>query len=292
MNKDQYTIKTTLYVIIAGLICIFYGCNFFDNVDPIPSYLIIEDATVRASLDQGGNTDNIKDVWVFFNGRGAGVWELPAKIPFTETGDVDIILLAGIRVNGIAEIARIYPFYDSYQVNQTITQGSEVRLDPVFPYSENTNFSFVETFENRNIFSVDINGNTNPMISRTDDSAAEGTWSALVQLNDSMDVFEVKSQFNYETAQILGSDVYLELDYKGDLPFLVGYAIQGAPAAAAGWKLIVNPSDAWNKIYIELSDELLGSGGETFQIRFGGGLEGDEDRMGSFQIDNVKVVHF
>ena len=64
-----------------------------------------------------------------------------------------------------------------------------------------------------------------------------------------------------------GSSVYLEFRYKSEIPMsigLLGVNLNGT--MASHFFYLVNPSDEWNMIYLELTDEIAVSQFDAYKI--------------------------
>ena len=281
----KYFIYTFLFVSLA----FFQACDTDEN---IPTFIEVNSVSLTTTDLEGANTHNISDVWVFVDGQGIGVWPLPARIPtFPTNGEVEIQFFAGVRVDGISDKARIYPFYAPVIVNEDLLAGETYEYDLTFEYFDITKFDFIEGFESRNIFSEDNDGDPNTFMVRSQLDARTGDYCGYIKLVDTADLIEVTTQFAYPTDDILGGGIYLEMDYRADIPIIVGYIADGQFRVEDINNVIIEKDD-WNKIYLDLSQVLGSTDIETYRIKIASGLVGSGLSEGNIYLDNIKLLHF
>lgn len=279
--------KNILILFLTSLL--FLSC---DNDENIPAYILVDNVSLVSTQDQGAATHNITDVWVFVNGQGQGVWELPAKIPTPALDDdAEILFFAGIRADGISSKARIYPFYEHVTKTSPLVAGGSYTFDLTFNYLDFTEFDFIEDFESRNIFSEDNDGDPDTEIVRSQEDVKSGIYCGLVELVDTANIMDALTQFEYEQPPSTAGGVYLEMDYKGNIPIVIGYKTKGQFTFEDSYVVLVEQEE-WNKIYIDLSPALYEFPIDTYQIKIGTGLEGSELSEGKILLDNIKLLHF
>ena len=90
-----------------------------------------------------------------------------------------------------------------------------------------------------------------------------------------------------------GTPVYLEIQYRNEVPFFIG--LSGRSALLPSYKafpLGLNPSDSWNKVYVNLTDILGAARLDEVRINLGAALpEGHPGGEAYIWIDNIKLVH-
>lgn len=281
--------KFSIYILFAGLLLSFQSCDTDEN---IPAYIVVDSVSLTTTDEQGANTHNISDVWVFVDGQGIGVWPLPARIPtFPTNGEVEIQIFAGVRVDGISDKARMYPFYAPYIFSEDLVAGETYTYSPTFEYFGITKFDFIEGFESRNIFSEENDGDPNTSLVRSQLDARTGDYCGYIRLVDTADLVDVTTQFAYSTEDILGGGIYLELDYRSDIPIIIGYIADGQLRIEDINNIIIEKEE-WNKIYIDLSQVLGAADIETYRVKIASGLAGSGLTEGNIYVDNIKLLHF
>jgi hypothetical protein len=252
----------------------------------VPIYLKIDSVLVSSTLDQGSASHKITDVWVTANGENRGVYPLPAKIPILASGDVRMIVSAGIRDNGISSTRAEYPFYnvDEFTINGT-EGGKTYTRNSVFTYLDGTKFAFKEDFEASNAYS-----NMTRITSGTDANVFEGSAAGKLTLgpNDTVVVAYNTNGFPITGA---GREVYLEVNYKSDAFFEVGLITTKAGLLGNYYKMTISPKEEWNKIYINLSNEAGTILADDYRLYFKIAKLADGTTATTY-LDNIKVVQF
>lgn len=285
----DFAYKMLLFVFVSGCMS---SCSLSDNDQPVPAFMILADPVVITSVNQGAGTHKITDAWVFQNGRIIGVFPLPAKVPVSvaDTGS-DIIILAGIRNNGITGNPVFYPFYKSIETKINPEQGEIFSVPLQFSYITDARFSLVEGFETGNSinFDSDLNPATNLIL--TDEDAATGLRSAKAMLTSQFPSLETATNESFLKTNNRGGASYVELDYRGDAEIAVGLIKFQGLRATVSYKVIIPPRQDWNKIYIDLTEELSTPDYDAYKIAIGFSKPNQLPEARCF-IDNVKHIHF
>lgn len=278
-------------IFLCFLVLCFSQCNFFDENIDNPMFISFNDVSLLTTGDQGANTHNIKDIWVYFDEQLQGVFELPITLPVvSENPTVNITVFAGIRNNGVFNDPIQYPFYQRDEHMVGFTPNKTIDIDLEFRYSENLVFDFVENFEDPHIFGFDVDQNNETFISIDASTAASGTGSGKFEFSPINPNIEVTSSFKISTNGLQGGLLYLEMDYKNDYEFQVGIFTTEGAFEFKTYKVLVAQSDEWNKIYIDLSSEISNSAISEYRLLIGTSLI-NEDEANIF-IDNLKLLHF
>src|SRR5687768_8122345 len=101
----------------------------------IPAYLTIPSISVNARSYEGSSSSNIADVWVYQNSNLQGEYEMPVEFPILAEGNTELLVFAGIKLNGISSTRAIYPFYDPDTINVTLIPTQADTVYPVVRYS-------------------------------------------------------------------------------------------------------------------------------------------------------------
>jgi len=283
-------LKNYFLLISILFIC---GCSLTDNDQPIPSYLIVNDVNVFTAVGQGDPTHNITDLWVYADNELLGVFALPAKIPILVNSETtSFSIYPGIRNNGETGRSFIYRLMQSQDFDLSLAPGDEVERSFTFAYTENAVFDFVESFESQgHIFTLDLDENVETNIEVTDETAVAGIRSGKISLTSENNRIGVGTIFRYDRAQNSGSDSYLEMDYKCDIPFFVGviYIQEGQEVTQP--LIVINPQEEWNKIYVDFTEILTSPVLENYRVYFTTDLEPLNQTSGEIYLDNLKFVH-
>ncbi|MEM6963485.1 MAG: hypothetical protein AAF573_01885, partial [Bacteroidota bacterium] len=287
--------KLNFYLFVIALL-FFAGCDTEDET--IPAYIHVKSFNLQTNPGQGTSTaPQIKDVWVTLEQEGfLGNYELPATLPLVAEGPTKMFLDAGIKVNGITNTPDIYPFYARYELTPDLVLGEIDTLQPVAVYDSRVQFPYLENFDGGNTLDVTFDNAPNILgITNEPAEVFEGN-SAKFTLDTTTTRFEIAtSDSRRMELPKEGRSVFLEMHYKNEGLLevgLVGYrSSDNFPNRTYFFAL--NPKEEWNKIYIDLTDQLINAAPDIveFQILFGAQLPAGVTSA-SYFIDNIKVLHF
>lgn len=272
-------------------------CNKSKLRAPDPFYLNIQDVSVNTLSGQGTSHHKITDIWVYENGQYKGAYPIGRNIPIT-SNPAQLQLFAGIKNNGMAATRIIYPFYDPIELDTNAEVNTIVYKSLKFNYRSNINFRLVEDFENFG----GINGVT--IIKGT----GSDTNVAILDktTNPTADVFEgnkcmiIAVDDNHSYAYLISANTYflsfdrtyLEMNYKCNQAFEIGiYNSQSTKSV-----ITLNPTETWNKIYIDLTPYLSSLFGVTSTNNSIGiyfkALKATTISQGEILVDNLKLISY
>ncbi|MBP6185518.1 MAG: hypothetical protein KA479_11300 [Saprospiraceae bacterium] len=286
MSVKSFTLFLSTLIGSAGLL-LFSGC---DKAEEAPAWLVIENYTVDVLPGQGTADHQITEVYAYTPSRFLGVFPIPGRIPILETGATQIDLFPGIRANGIKASPDIYPFLSRYRQTIDLIGGHVDTVTPVFVYDPIAQIRFVEDFEGGiKTFGELINGK---MLEIATDDVFEGTASGRITLDTLNQLFEIAT-ISYTDLPLNGTPIYLEVNYKNDVPFVFG--ISGSSSILPSYRQFavgLNPRDTWNKVYISLTNTINTAQLENTKIIVFAALPtnytGGEAHI---WIDNIKLIH-
>jgi hypothetical protein len=313
-----FLLRSYLYTgCVVSLLLVISSCSFLETTPvSIPAYVYVpylRDSTLNNQVvngtivNQGDSSNKYVDVWIYNNGKLLGNIGFPALIPVQSSGVSELEFDAGILKSGQDDTRIPYPFnarqvfYRSLQPNRIDT------FYPVMQYLSNTRFSFIEGFES-NGFQFNYNAYNNKgdtvrkiLSSITYDSTSKirsislGKYCGSIQIADSSSRFEMNSDW-YNLADLqpaTGAPVYLEIDYKSDMPIEIGMYVKDANGdASIKPQFTTNPTGVWNKVYICLDQDISpATPGSTFSIAVAIN-KGSGVHTQYIYIDNIKLVHF
>lgn len=276
----------------AGLFAVMAGAmSSCDEPEPTPSWVIVESPSVETFPGQGTALHQLTEVYVYTKSSFLGVFPLPARIPVLEEGSVQIDLFPGIRANGIKAFPDIYPFLSRYRETLDLVPGSFDTIRPVFTYDPISRIRFSEDFEGGiKTFGTNVDGNPLEVVSGSE--VLEGAGSGRIRLDTIENYFEIEST-SFTDIPANGTPVYLEIQYRNEVPFFIG--LSGSSALRPTYKafpLGLNPSNSWNKVYVNLTDILGAARLDVVRINLGAALpEGHPGGQAFIWIDNIKLVH-
>ncbi len=285
------------FLIFAFLIPAFSACNIINPSEPTPTYVHIDSFSFSGNTAKtGSNVHKITHVWVYFNNEPVGIFDLPAQFPVLADAPGTLLVLAGIDYDGLRGYQVAYPFYLSDTLALTPQPGKVVAFTPKTGYHETTELAFNETFDagqgKRNNFrplSSDSTYVLNTIL--PDSNVLEGGGSGMLEVGSNLDSTLV---YSLPTGYISpGTDAYIELNYKGNMPLRVGmYSVLNTTSAPFRKYIIgLKPTDQWSKIYVGIKEFISGNQGSEYRIVIRADRP-DSVTIGRTYLDNVKVVTF
>jgi len=278
--------RTPLLLFICFLVS---SCSFFDKADRGAMFLIAQEVSLETEGQQGANTHNIRDLSVYVDGVNIGVFNVPSDIPILDDDDATSVgVIAGIRNNGDFTLPVEYPFYAVKEFDYTFEEGREIPFDINFGYKPGVKFKILENFEGQHGFNADLDDNPDTNLEKSSD-AISGSFSGKISTSSDQPSFEFGSSFIYDADDLTATQIYLELDYKNEIPFQIGVLGYNSLLGNRDYKIVLVESEEWNKIYIDFTSEIVDSQIDEFQLIFrSANLPGE---YGSIWIDNIKLVH-
>ena len=272
-----------------------------------PSYLHIESIDLETESFQGSSSHKITDAWITMDGNFLGAFEVPCIVPILAEGEHEFRISSGIKANGISATRITYPFYDvcdlflksnnTYQLSDanyiTLIKDSSVVVNAITKYTENTNFLFIEDFEDAGAV-LEMSEQSDTILTSTniDSLVFEGYGSGEVHLDSVNDFFELISSEFTQISSIYNATM-LELNYRCDHAFKLGVAVKSADTGVIDRfeSIQISPSSDWNKIYVHMTNQVnLGNSDDEFGV-FIGSVKSSSVETASFYFDNIKWVH-
>ncbi len=246
--------KTVLYFLILLIFIGLFSCKKDKLKAPKASFLLVNTVSLVTTPTQGENTEKITDIWYYVNDQFKGVFPVGSVMPIVATGNADIKLLAGIKNNGISGTRIPYEFYNSKEFNLSIEEGKTYTVTPQFEYNSNAIFYYAENFD-ASFGGSQFSSVGDSAISNTKDFDVSQSYggiggSILMGMSDAKPTAKIINTAQYYIPAG-GATVYLEINYKCNQKFIVGVIGGGFDERDA---LVINPSDDWNKIYVQLTN--------------------------------------
>jgi hypothetical protein len=290
--------KAVRSLLAALLFAMVSSCNLINPDEEPPAYIEINSFTFDPNptlAEMGPSTSTkIKDVWVYVDNDFIGTYELPARFPVLKNGPAKIILSPGILLNGISATRSPYPFYSGSNHNVDLPANGTISISPVTSYFPSVECKYCESFEGAG-FSLSATNQSDTIMYQLpagDVNIFEGNSSGVVYLDTANTVFEVASTTDYDLPGS-GAPVYLEFDYKINQTMQAGLYVTQSDGSLVQVPLItLNPTEDWNKTYIQLGYTVSAYSTATgFKVYFGAVKSSTVDHP-AFYLDNIKVVHF
>lgn len=278
------------------------SCDKDQYAAAVPSFLRIDEVKLVTDLAlEGTSSSKITTVWVEIDGEIHGVYELPAEVPVLAEGTHEVTILAGINENGNSSTRLPYPFFTDYTETITFEKEKVHYLNaatdsvPRVEYRSSTTIELIEDFEG--VGSNLVPGSSSDTLLYTVQDSAVSFWvpgengyrSGVAYMPKHAAIWEVTEQTGRDLSA--GMPVFLEMNYKTDLPLVVGMYITTPSQIIQAQTAYINPSEDWNKIYINFFSEVTGySTALEFKV-FIGSLTNGSEEFQEVYIDNLKLVY-
>lgn len=301
----MYRIKRLYYfsffILLIFSTFLFESCYKFSGQQTIPAYLKIDSVYIETNYsNQGTDSQKITDVWVYLNKDLVGVFELPALLPVLAEGINDLEIRPGIWLNGIQSTRVPYPFYKPivYSEFNFVPDSIQDLGNLKMTYYDNLEFAWMEDFE--------LTGNTLTETSASDTVikqttpannpeafiSADSKHSGLIALTDAKPIYSAASMNSFDLPKIQNDPVLLELNFKSDNLFYVGLLMNTSSGIRKVPLLIMNHSEDWNKIYINLGPNIAlnATNAVNYKVYFEAGLESGKEEA-KIYLDNIKLIY-
>jgi hypothetical protein len=289
-------------IFVAGAIAwLFSSCGMVsEDAAPIPAYICVpsytfvtDTSSFNASIYQGANSERFLDMWFSDAGKTIGGVKFPSLLPFQKIGTSQLWVEAGISITGQDEKREAYPLVSQHIEVRDFKPGVIDTVYPVFKYLPNIDFKFIEDFDRPGSY-MRINPSyktgSDTVLKVNDNRAWQaGKYSGKIEIDPSHQILQLIS--NEYLLPRSGSPVYLELDYKSNLPLDIGYYYQDPTLGASNANSVIQtfPNSEWKKLYVRLTDEVASRKEGTLFIIYIG-LYNLDNIVPDVFIDNVKLV--
>jgi len=267
------------------------SCEIINPAEDIPSYIYIDTIELKINNSAlGENTSKVTDAWVYHKNNLIGIFELPSRIPVLGSDSTDILIAAGVMINGKLNSRIAYPFYKLYNEKVFLNRSKIETLDVDIDYFDQSalNLFLMEDFEFGN--SLEKYSGDTSIIKVSGEDALNNSNSGYIFMDTVYNEFEIISSDYFELPNA-GSTLFLEMDYKCSNNFTIGLLVDNGFYVEKRYKLTLVDKDNWNKIYINLSNMIYGNQNNKYHLLIGGILDNNK-ASGDVFIDNLKLISF
>ena len=274
------------------------GCGFNEKPEQIPAYVKVDDILVNVSSGQGTASDNISDVWLYYEDPQLGytlqgAYEMPATFPILAEGATNIQIRGGVRISGLSSLRQLYPFYKSYFDTIQLTPDGNTVLEPVLEYFEGVTFGWIEDAEDPGL-SLEETETSDTTVQRVFGADAfEGNASLAFYVDTVRPLFAGFCVEEYDLPKG-GSPVFLEINYKCNQEFVIGVLGNSPDGVTDLVSLTVLPKEEWNKLYVQLTNQISNIQNVNtvaYKVYFASLLNPAVQDEGYVFIDNIKLVY-
>lgn len=285
-------IFTCLFVFFSFSV-LLTSCETFNPENEIPSYIHIDSIPLQINnSSEGSASHKITEAWVYVNDQQIGVYELPATFPVLLSGKNDLKIFGGIKMNGISATRVAYPFYQAYEKQIDLQIGKIDTIKPELSYFSTISFPLKENFEESAVKIERLPSSDTVLMQISDPEIVfEGSYCGAIFLDNSRPVFRGSSLPSSPLNIPKGEPVFLEMNYRNNQKFSIGIIAQDFSSVYENIIITLHPSETWNKIYINLTEEI-----NKYPNAFGyylliTALKDNDVDSPAIYLDNIKIVH-
>lgn len=291
---------TSHFTILFLLLIIFNSCEIINPDEKLAAFIKVDSVKFVSNYSiEGSSSHNITNVWHYIDGHPLGCFSIPSRIPSLITGNVILNTQAGIKLNGVSETRVSYPFYKAYIDTVMLQEGGIYTVNPIFYYDNSVHFAWIEDFESAGISlektlisdtTINECSDADLIFRNTQDYTESNKYSGLVHLREGYRTFEIQTIDAFDLPK-MGTYVFLELNYKVSAATTVGIVANYNQSISKKPVVILNPTETWKKIYINLTQVVSREGNaRDFRIYFSGGME-EGSTEEKYLFDNIKLIH-
>jgi len=301
MNISRF--KSIIQVVL--FLCLVLGlssCDYYDSQNDPAAYLVVDSVSFRSTQGITFNDQKIGHINVYINGQFQGGYLLPARIPITQLGKRSVSILAGIYADGIFDARVEYPYFTQFKDTILFQEGQSVRVVPKFSYVPSivNPCKVQENFEGESQRPVlDSLNTTYPIVKIPHGVSGFPYCSAYygeIRARQGDTALLQVASLGYFQEKLIASPVYLEFEYKSNIPLVVGLLAYDTPNNVNQYQsvydLYLRPKTTWTKVYCDLTQEVQAFGTDSdkkyYKIFFRGVTDGTSSQY--FNLDNVRYV--
>lgn len=284
--KNNATVFFLLIVLLVVTAC-------DKEAGDIPAYMQVPSVSLSTDLGQGSTSHRITDLWINLGDEFHGTYVVGSDIPVLENGRTPVSIFPGVKMNGSIGFPTIYNMYAPYRDTIDFSPMEKEIFDIEFKYKENAFFALQEDFEQPHRLNVDLDEFDTTRIVRTRDDVKWGAFAGEITLTKEFPRFKVGSDLIFNDLNVPNRRVFLELDYKSDETFFIGF--RGNRNGLSPDNLldaVITPKDDWNKIYFDFSNFVNGTNWDYYQLLIEGSwTQEDTNAVSKIYLDNIKLTY-
>ncbi len=271
------------------------SCQWIDPPEQIPAWIELRPFVLEPNphISEGSLSAKVEHAWLSVGDELLGIVNVPSKVPVLAEGTLEIRIDPVVEANGSIYYLRIYPFYQRFVGTLNLTPGQTLLLEPRTQYRDDARFALIEDFEaGQTFFTVDRDQDPDTRLVPSGTEVFEGQASGFILLTSEHPTVEVATAAEFDL--LSGGKIFLEVNYRTpDVDVLFGLIGKQGNQLFANYNYGIRAKDSWNKIYFDLTDDVLQSQfAEGYKLGIFATLEGSEKTEARIWLDNIKIVHF
>ena len=276
------------------------GCD--TEKAPEVAYIKVNGLGMNTTASEGSSSSKLTTLWVKRNGEQLGAFTPPCRIPIPVNKLDNLVFTAGVNTNGFESIRNMYEMLQPITKSFSVAPYEEVVLSSpgednlLFEYKDNIDLHIVEDFDDVGV-SFAATPKSDTTLHRTNDPSEmlsvpgeSNTYSGYYVVKP-IGVGEFKSLVTYELPK-QGANVWVELDYKCDIPLAVGiYANRPTQSNQAPVLTLYSTEGEWKKVYINLVSEVSYYTDAIDYNLFFGSINASDSSTAHVYLDNIKLLY-
>ncbi|MBL7926257.1 MAG: hypothetical protein JNK61_05045 [Bacteroidia bacterium] len=261
------------------------SCELINPEEPIPAYIKID--TNVFTVNTGSSSSAIFDSWVYIDNKLQGTYEMPFSIPVLYSGQHQVTISAGIKVNGLNSVRSVYPLYTVYDTTLNFEPGKTAIIKPRCTYNSNVVVNVVDDFDSGTTkFVRDADSDT--MITTTN-NAFEGSFSGEFYLDTIRRRISISTLNKFVIPK--GRINIIELNYNCNNSFVVGLIRNYVGNSQRLEMIAVLPSGGkWRKMYISIVDAVNNLTADNYNIYIYAQID-QGNTQAKVMLDNLKLCN-
>ncbi|MBP9150854.1 MAG: hypothetical protein KBF73_01085 [Flavobacteriales bacterium] len=286
-------IRPTIFLFVLVVLASSYtSCELINPEEQIPSFLRIDSFLLSTNASTEGNpASQFTDAWVYNDEKLVGIYELPAIVPILKAGEANIRIRGGIKLNG--QVGSRIPnlFTKDFQATLELFPDSQLHVNPTLQFNSWVNFDWLEDFDDSGV-SISQTTTSEGDLDRIGGAEAYDDQSLKLSLSADELLFECKKVGDPIVLPGGGTPVLIEFTYRCNNAFVFGLFSNDLTGTVQNPVIVLNPSEEWNHVYINLTSAASSNPNYTGHLPFFGFIK-DEDVAGeSFvYLDNIRLLH-
>jgi len=284
---------TIFLFILVFLTSSYTSCELINPEEQIPAFIRVDSISLSTNAStEGKPVQNFTDAWVYDNEKLVGIYELPAIVPILREGDANIRIRGGIKLNG--QVGTRIPYFFSKDFSQTVElfPDSQVHINPTLTFLEGVTFDWLENFDNPTTISLVKTPQSQADVRLITDTESYDGKSLKLALEADQIIFECKLAGAGVDIPGGGTPSILEFTYRCNNSFVVGLFSTDPGGTIQTPIIVLNPTEDWNHIYVNLTDAVSANPNFSAQNPFFGFLRDEGVEGEAFVIlDNIRMMY-
>lgn len=267
------------------------GCAVFNPAEELPIYITLQSPGTQVRDGESFvSRIGVRDAWLDQGDGSIGIFKFPVTVPVYPSEGNEVIVSGGILNSGLGLSRNKYPFWIPQAIDISNVKALDTLIiEPVFKYVDQDSLLYFPVNEDFESSAISLEALTEldgvaPLI-RTASDKYQGKYAGEVELTSLNTKLELESKNSFFVPRTANNDSYVEITYKGDLPFSVGLKTSAGELTDN----ILFYSEEWTTVYVHIGQFVRQAGINDNVVLFfrGSGTAGQR-----IVLDNIRIVQF